>query len=210
MGSIILFGPPGAGKGTQAQRILERTGQPQVSTGDMLRAAVAAGTPVGKEAKSYMEAGALVPDEVIVRIIEERLTEPDASKGVMFDGFPRTIPQAEALDAIATIDAVISIEVPDEEIVGCITGRYTCKSCGRVFHDVHLPLPSTGCPCENFVEVRRADDSEATVRARLSTYHEQTSPVAEHYERAGLLHRIDGVGDVDDISSAILAALGVE
>lgn len=210
MGSIILFGPPGAGKGTQAQRILDRTGQPQVSTGDMLRAAVAAGTDVGKEAKSYMESGALVPDDVILRIIEERLTEDDANNGVMFDGFPRTIPQAEALDRIARIDAVIAIEVPDEEIVGRITGRYTCKSCGRVFHDTHLPLPASGCPCGAFVEVRRADDSEATVRARLATYHAQTRPVAEHYERAGVLHRIDGVGDVDTISSAILSALGVE
>ena len=210
MGSIILFGPPGAGKGTQAQRILDRTGQPQVSTGDMLRAAVAAGTDVGKEAKSYMESGALVPDDVILRIIEERLTEDDANNGVMFDGFPRTIPQAEALDRIAGIDAVIAIEVPDEEIVGRITGRYTCKSCGRVFHDTHLPLPASGCPCGAFVEVRRADDSEATVRARLATYHAQTRPVAEHYERAGVLHRIDGVGDVDTISSAILSALGVE
>ena len=210
MGSIILFGPPGAGKGTQAQRILNRTGQPQVSTGDMLRAAVAAGTDVGKEAKSYMESGALVPDDVILRIIEERLTEDDANNGVMFDGFPRTIPQAEALDRIAGIDAVIAIEVPDEEIVGRITGRYTCKSCGRVFHDTHLPLPASGCPCGAFVEVRRADDSEATVRARLATYHAQTRPVAEHYERAGVLHRIDGVGDVDTISSAILSALGVE
>ena len=210
MGSIILFGPPGAGKGTQAQRILNRTGQPQVSTGDMLRAAVAAGTDVGKEAKSYMESGALVPDDVILRIIEERLTEDDANNGVMFDGFPRTIPQAEALDRIARIDAVIAIEVPDEEIVGRITGRYTCKSCGRVFHDTHLPLPASGCPCGAFVEVRRADDSEATVRARLATYHAQTRPVAEHYERAGVLHRIDGVGDVDTISSAILSALGVE
>jgi adenylate kinase len=210
MGSIILFGPPGAGKGTQAQRILDRTGQPQVSTGDMLRAAVAAGTDVGKEAKSYMESGALVPDDVILRIIQERLTEDDAANGVMFDGFPRTIPQAEALDHIASIDAVIAIEVPDEEIVGRITGRYTCKSCGRVFHDLHLPLPSSGCPCGSFVEVRRADDSEATVRARLATYHAQTRPVAEHYERAGVLHRIDGVGDVEDISSAILTALGVE
>lgn len=210
MGSIILFGPPGAGKGTQAQRIVDRTGQPQVSTGDMLRAAVAAGTEVGKEAKAYMESGALVPDDVIVRIIQERLTEPDAAQGVMFDGFPRTIPQAEALDVIEDIDAVISIEVPDDEIVGRITGRYTCKPCGRVFHDVHLPLPPSGCPCGSFVEVRRADDSESTVRARLETYHAQTRPVAEHYEREGVLHRINGVGDVEDISRAILSALGVE
>ena len=210
MGSIILFGPPGAGKGTQAQRIVDRTGQPQVSTGDMLRAAVAAGTDVGIEAKGYMESGAPVPDEVIVRIIQERLTEPDAAQGVMFDGFPRTIPQAEALDGIESIDAVISIEVPDDEIVGRITGRYTCKSCGRVFHDLHLPLPESGCPCGSFEEVRRADDSEATVRARLETYHAQTQPVAEHYDRAGVLHRINGVGDVEAISNAILTALGVE
>ena len=176
----------------------------------MLRAAVAAGTDVGIEAKGYMESGALVPDEVIVRIIQERLTEPDAAQGVMFDGFPRTIPQAEALDGIESIDAVISIEVPDDEIVGRITGRYTCKSCGRVFHDLHLPLPESGCPCGSFEEVRRADDSEATVRARLETYHAQTQPVAEHYDRAGVLHRINGVGDVEAISNAILTALGVE
>lgn len=208
MSSIILFGPPGAGKGTQAQRIVNHTGQPQVSTGDMLRAAVAARTEVGMEAKSYMDAGALVPDEVIVRLIHNRLQQPDAQNGVMFDGFPRTTPQAEALDATTDISAVVSIEVPDDEIVERITGRFTCGGCGTVYHDRHLPLPDTGCACGAFEMVRRADDNESTVRARLATYHEQTQPVADHYAAKGLLHRIDGVGDVDTITEAILAALG--
>ncbi len=207
MGSIILFGPPGAGKGTQAQRIVAHTGQPQVSTGDMLRAALAAGTEVGIEAKSYMDAGALVPDEVILRLIVERLQDADAASGVMFDGFPRTTPQAESLDAIADIRAVISIEVPDDDIVERITGRFTCKGCGTVYHDVHLPLPQAGCACGSFEEQRRADDNEATVRARLATYHEQTRPVAAHYDAKGLLHRINGVGDVETITAAILDAL---
>jgi adenylate kinase len=207
MGSIILFGPPGAGKGTQAQRILEHTGQPQVSTGDMLRAALAAGTEVGEEAKRYMDAGALVPDDVILRLIVDRLKEDDAAAGVMFDGFPRTTPQARALDAITEIRAVVSIEVPDDDIVERITGRFTCRGCGTVYHDVHLPLPEGSCPCGAFEELRRADDNEATVRARLATYHQQTQPVATHYEAQGLLHRINGVGHVDAITADILAVL---
>ena len=136
MSSIVLFGPPGAGKGTQAERITEKTGLPQVSTGDMLRAAVKAGTETGILAKSYMESGQLVPDEVIIDLIKERITHPDAVNGVMFDGFPRTIPQAEALANITEVTHVIAIEVPDERIVDRICGRYSCAACGSVFHDI--------------------------------------------------------------------------
>ena len=141
MSSIVLFGPPGAGKGTQAERIMQHTGMPQVSTGDMLRAALKAGTSVGLEAKKYMDAGKLVPDQVIIALIEERIKQQDAANGVMFDGFPRTIPQAEALAKITDVSHVISIEVPDEEIVDRITGRFSCANCGMVFHD-KFPLPS--------------------------------------------------------------------
>ena len=207
---VILLGPPGAGKGTQAKFITEQYSVPQISTGDMLRAAVKSGSELGSQVKGIMESGGLVSDDLIIALVKERINQSDCENGFLFDGFPRTIPQAEALDQIASIDAVIAIEVPDDEIVGRITGRYTCNSCGRVFHDTHLPLPASGCPCGSFVEVRRADDSEDTVRARLATYHAQTRPVAEHYERAGVLHRINGVGDVERISSAILSALGVE
>src|SRR5210317_1935629 len=135
MGSIVLFGPPGAGKGTQAQRIMEHSGLPQVSTGDMLRAAVKAGSKVGVEAKRYMDEGALVPDSVILALIKERMLEPDASGGVMFDGFPRTIPQAESLSELAEISHVLAIDVPDERIVERICGRVTCGNCGAVYHD---------------------------------------------------------------------------
>ena len=140
MGSIVLFGPPGAGKGTQAHRIMEHTGLPQVSTGDMLRAAVKAGTSVGIEAKGYMDRGELVPDAVILALIEQRIQEDDATNGVMFDGFPRTIPQAEALQELTTITHVLAIDVPDERIVERICGRSTCGHCGAVYHDVFLSL----------------------------------------------------------------------
>ena len=207
MSSIVLFGPPGAGKGTQAVRIMDTTGLPQVSTGDMLRAAVAAQTPTGLEAKTYMESGQLVPDEVIINLIKDRLMESDAQNGVMFDGFPRTIPQAEALASITEITHVISIEVPDEAIVGRITGRYSCANCGHVYHDSFNPVPESGCSCGAFEEKRRSDDSEQTVRARLQTYHDQTSPLASHYESQGLLHAIDGNRDIDVVTADILAAL---
>ena len=207
MSSIVLFGPPGAGKGTQAERITQQTGLPQISTGDMLRAAVKAGTETGILAKTYMDAGQLVPDEVIIDLIKERITHPDAKNGVMFDGFPRTIPQAEALADITIVTHVIAIEVPDERIVERICGRYSCAGCGNVFHDIFNPLGPNGCGCDRFVEKRRADDNEDTVLSRLGAYHDQTSPLADWYESAGIFHRINGDRAIDDITADILSAL---
>jgi adenylate kinase len=209
MESIVLFGPPGAGKGTQAQRITNSTGLPQVSTGDMLRAAVSAGTQTGMEAKKYMDAGQLVPDEVIIDLIRDRIMEDDAKNGVMFDGFPRTIPQAEALAGITKVSHVIAIEVPDEKIVERICGRFTCASCGAVFHDIFNPTTVEGkcdsCGSEEFK--RRADDNADTVLSRLNAYHEQTSPLAQWYDTKGIFHIIDGDRDIDEITQDILKAL---
>ena len=209
MDSIVLFGPPGAGKGTQAQRIMDTTGLPQVSTGDMLRAAVSKGTNTGMEAKKYMDAGKLVPDEVIINLIKERIKEPDAVNGVMFDGFPRTIPQAEALADITEVSHVIAIEVPDERIVERICGRFTCATCGSVFHDSFNPTKISGvCDnCESTEFKRRADDNADTVMSRLSAYHEQTSPLADWYEAQGIFIRVDGDRGIDNITSDILDAL---
>ena len=207
MGSIVLFGPPGAGTGTQAQRITEQTGLPQVSTGDMLRAAVRAGTSVGLEAKSYMDSGALVPDDVILALIKERIQEPDATGGLMFDGFPRTIPQAQALSELTEITHVLAIDVPDERIVERICGRSTCGHCGAVYHDTFNPVPASGCACGNYQEKRRADDNETTVMSRLGAYHEQTSPLAEWYEKRGLFHRVNGDRNIDQITEDLLSIL---
>jgi len=205
--NIVLFGPPGAGKGTQAQRMMDATGLPQVSTGDMLRAAVKAQTVVGLEAKKYMDAGALVPDQVIIDLIKDRLQEGDAKNGVMFDGFPRTVPQAEALAQIVDVSIVLAIDVPDERIVERICGRYSCGKCGAVYHDTFNPLPKTGCVCGSFLEKRRADDTEETVKARLDAYHQQTSPLADYYQDAGLFTVVDGDRDIDLITKDLLAAL---
>ena len=209
MTSIVLFGPPGAGKGTQASRITDSTGLPQVSTGDMLRAAVKNGTTTGLAAKQYMDDGKLVPDSIIIDLIKDRVLEPDAKKGVMFDGFPRTVPQAEALANITEVTHVIAIEVPDERIVERICGRYSCAECGAVYHDNFNPTSEDGVcdECGSTKMKRRADDNESTVLQRLSAYHEQTSPLADWYESKGIFHRIDGDRPIDEITSDILQAL---
>jgi len=209
MSSIVLFGPPGAGKGTQAARITQTTGLPQVSTGDMLRAAVKNGTKTGLEAKKYMDAGQLVPDSIIIDLIKDRVQEPDAVKGLMFDGFPRTIPQAEALSKITEVSHVIAINVPDERIVERICGRYSCASCGIVYHDTFNPTKQDGIcdECGSSDMKRRADDNEDTVLQRLSAYHEQTSPLAEWYDDLGILHNVNGDNAIDEITKDILAAL---
>jgi len=209
MTSIVLFGPPGAGKGTQAARITDSTGLPQVSTGDMLRAAVKNGTDTGIAAKQYMDAGQLVPDSIIIDLIKERVLEKDAQNGLMFDGFPRTVPQAEALAEITEVSHVISIEVPDERIVERICGRYSCASCGAVYHDTFNPTSTEGVcdQCGSTEMKRRADDNESTVLQRLGAYHEQTSPLADWYDAKGIFHRIDGDRDIDKITVDILQAL---
>jgi len=209
MASIVLFGPPGAGKGTQAALIMAETGLPQVSTGDMLRAALAEGSALGIEAKKYMDAGLLVPDSVIIGLIEVRVEHDDASGGVLFDGFPRTIAQAEALSLIEDVDAVISIEVPDERIVDRICGRYSCGDCGAVYHETFNPSAEQGIcdACSSMKLKRRADDNEETVRSRLEAYHSQTAPLAQWYDERGKLIIVDGDKDIAEVGNDILAGM---
>lgn len=199
----MLFGPPGAGKGTQAEIIVEMTGKPQISTGDMLRSAVSQGTELGLEAKGYMEAGQLVPDQVIIGLIEDRLTGSDASNGVLFDGFPRTIPQAEALSEITEVSAVISIEVPDEDIVNRIVGRRMDPETGEIYHVSFKPPP----PELTSRLVQRKDDNEETVRMRLAAYHEQTKPLGDWYGEMGILSTVDGAGTIQEVSHSIANAV---
>ena len=199
----MLFGPPGAGKGTQAEIIVEMTGKPQISTGDMLRSAVSQGTELGLEAREYMEAGKLVPDQVIIGLIKDRLSESDASNGVLFDGFPRTIPQAEALSEITEVSAVISIEVPDEDIVNRIVGRRMDPETGEIYHVSFKPPP----PELSNRLVQRKDDNEETVRMRLAAYHDQTKPLGDWYGNMGILSSVDGTGTIQEVSQSIANAV---
>jgi len=194
---LILLGAPGAGKGTQAQQIAKAYGIPQISTGDMLRAAVAAKTPIGLRAESFMKAGALVPDEVIMGLIKERTKQPDAAKGFVFDGFPRTIPQAEGLEKITNIDLVIDIEVPDMEIINRIVTRRSCsnKACNAIYNTkAKKPKREGICDLCGSPLYQRADDIEETVCKRLDAYHRQTAPLIEFYRKKGKLAVVPGIG----------------
>jgi adenylate kinase len=214
---LILLGGPGAGKGTQAGYLKQRYAIPQISTGDMLRAAVRDGTPLGKQAKAIMDAGDLVPDDLIIGLVKERIVEPDCQVGFLFDGFPRTIPQAQALrDSGVLIDFVLEIAVDDEEIVKRMSGRRTHAQSGRTYHVIYNPPRQEGLDDETGEPlVQREDDSEDTVRNRLSVYHEQTEPLIEFYsnwaaggdDKAAEYVRIDGVGSVEDIRDRAFSAL---
>lgn len=213
---VILLGAPGAGKGTQAKMIMDKFGVPQISTGDMLRAAVKAGTPLGLQAKDIMAAGGLVPDDLIIALVKERITADDCEKGFLFDGFPRTIPQAEALlEAGIDIDYVIEIDVADEEIVSRLSGRRVHEASGRVYHVEHNPPKTAGLDDETSETlVQREDDKEDTVRKRLSIYHEQTKPLVEFYKslesnggNTPSFTRVSGVGSVDSIRGQLFSVL---
>jgi len=212
---LILLGPPGAGKGTQAKMLTDRFKIPQISTGDILRAAVKEGTPMGVKAKGFMDAGGLVPDEVVVGIVRERLQMADCAAGFILDGFPRTVPQADALkDTLADLnkdlDAVISLEVDSEALVERLTGRRTCRDCGRGYHVKFDPPAVPGkCDACGGELIQRDDDREETIRKRLEVYKAQTSPLIAYYREAGLLGTIDGMQDIQVVKNEILAALSV-
>jgi len=206
---IILLGPPGAGKGTQAVHIAERYGIPHISTGDILRANVKAGTELGSQAKAYMDAGDLVPDELILGMVGDRLDESDAKTGFLFDGFPRTVPQAESLETLlndrsSPLDVVLRLAVPQDEVVRRLTGRRTCQQCGRIFHLVFDPPTTEGrCDdCEGEL-TQRDDDTEDVVLNRLEVYRAQTEPLEAFYWERGLLRDVEAVGDVNDVQARI-------
>lgn len=207
--NIIFLGPPGAGKGTQAQKICDALNIPQISTGDILRRAMKEGTETGKKAKSFIDAGQLVPDEVIIDIVKERLAMDDCKQGYILDGFPRTVPQAEALDTFATIDSVIELDVKDEELVNRLSGRRVCVKCGATYHISMLNGKTTCDKCGEEL-IQRNDDKAETVLNRLKVYHDQTAPLIGYYEGKGLLKKIDGAQGMDNTTCAILDALGAK
>ena len=201
--NIIFLGPPGAGKGTQAQRICNALNIPQISTGDILRRAIKEQTPTGLKAKSYIDAGKLVPDDVIIDIVRDRLAQDDAKNGYILDGFPRTVPQAEALEGIADIDAVIDLDVADEKLIDRLSGRRVCLKCGATYH-IRLNGKTKCDSCSDEL-VQRADDKAETVLNRLKVYHDQTAPLVDFYQKKGLLRVIDGDQDMDTIFASIMA-----
>jgi adenylate kinase len=212
---LVLLGPPGAGKGTQAERIAARYGIPHLSTGDMLREAVAADTEVGRRAKAIMDAGQLVPDDVMNRLVADRIAQPDAARGFVLDGFPRTQAQAEALDDLLSrrgqrLDAVLELAVDDDALVDRISGRFACAKCGAGYHDRYKqPEVKRVCDlCGSREFVRREDDNAETVRARLNAYHAQTAPLLPYYRNKGLLTVVDGMAEIDDVSAEVFEKIG--
>jgi len=210
---LILLGPPGAGKGTQAVRLVAHFGIPQISTGDILRKAVKDGTDLGKLAKSYMDQGALVPDEVVIGIIRDRIVQSDCDKGYILDGFPRTMAQAEALDEMLKnlgtgVDHVVNIALDDEEIIKRLTGRRTCSQCGAGYHILFDPPKKEGvCDQCGGALIQRDDDKEETVRERLRVYREQTEPLIEYYQKKGILYNVDGTKDINGVFEEIKSIL---
>ncbi len=208
---IVLLGGPGSGKGTQAKKLVDKLGIPQISTGDIFRAALKEGTPMGIKAKTYMDKGELVPDEVVIGVVEERLSKPDLNKGFMLDGFPRTLPQAQALDKILQaqgkpIDHAVLVDVPENELVTRLSGRRTCKNsdCGMMYHVNFNPPKKDGvCDACGKELYQRDDDTEATVRERLTVYSKQTAPLIDYYDKKSILRRVKGVGPIDEIFASI-------
>jgi adenylate kinase len=213
MSRVIFLGAPGAGKGTQARRLAGEAGEPQVATGDMLREAAAEGTPLGREAKRYMDSGALVPDEVVIGLVDERLARADAATGYVLDGFPRTVAQAEALDGLLgrrrqELDRVIFFDVSRPELIRRLTGRRICRKCGTTFHMVSAPPRTAGrCDVCGGELYQREDDAEATVARRLDVYETQTAPLLDYYRRRGLLVRVAGEGAMEDVADRIRKAV---
>ena len=210
---IVLLGAPGAGKGTQAKKLIEKYGIPQISTGDLLRAAVAAGTPLGKEAKSYMDKGELVPDSVVLGMVEERLKQDDCKKGYILDGFPRNTAQAETLDKMLAslnmaLTAAVSVDVPFDDLMKRLTGRRTCKACGQMYN-VYFSAPKKDGVCDKCSGelFQRDDDKEATIKKRLEVYTAQTEPLMGYYKNKGILKSVAGTGSIDEIFNKVCAIL---
>ncbi len=205
--NIVLLGAPGAGKGTQAVRLAEKYSVPHISTGDIFRSNIKEGTPIGLVAKSYIDKGQLVPDEVTIQIVKERLEKDDCKNGYLLDGFPRTVAQAKALDEFSEVEKVVNIDVPLTKLLKRITGRRVCSKCGESYHVDYL-VGKTSCgKCEGDL-IQRADDNEETVASRLDVYTKQTAPLVEYYDGRGVLVTIDGDGNIDDVFDAIVEKLG--
>lgn len=213
---LVLLGAPGAGKGTQAKILIEKYGMPQISTGDLLRAAVAAGTALGKEAKSYMDKGELVPDSVVLGMVEERLKQDECKKGYILDGFPRNTAQAEALDKMLaslkmSLTAALSVDVPFDDLMKRLTGRRTCKACGQMYN-IYFKAPAKEGVCDkcNGELFQRGDDKEATIKKRLEVYSAQTEPLIGYYKNKGILKSVSGTGSIDEIFKKVTEALGLK